>query len=142
MKALIAAALLACIGAAQAADYSIVVHGLSHHTEQRKSGKPWNEVNGGLGIRATVKDSLSVQVGAYRDSVFKTTAYALADFTPLHVGDFAAGGFAGGKYSTALKPILGALLRYESSGWAVTGRVGPAPQSRGWVYTVEFSKGF
>lgn len=141
-KLIAACALFAWAGTAQATDYSLVVHGFSHHTEQRKSGKPWNSTNYGISIRAQTSADVSFQVGAYKDSVFKPTVYALIDYTPLHYGNFSAGGFIGAKYSTALKPILGGLVRYERAGWAVTGRVGPAPQSGGWVYMVELGRSF
>lgn len=115
----------------------LVVHGLSHHTEPRKSGKEWNEVNTGLALRVRYSADWSAQAGIYKDSVFKPTGYLLTDWTMLHVQSVSLGGFAGGKYDGDLKPIVGGVLRYEQHGWSLTTRVAPAPQSRGWVVTAE-----
>ena len=129
---------------AQAADYSIVLHGASYHTNPRQSGLPWNVFNGGAALRVRMDETLSYQAGGYRDSVFQPTLYGLADYTPVRSGPYALGGFAGAKQSktTSLRPIAGLVARYSANGWAVASRLAPAPQSKGAVLTLEVSRNF
>lgn len=144
MKKLITAALIATAGLAQAGEVSLVLHGLSYHTNARQSGLPWNNTNYGLALRYAPNSDWSYQAGGYRDSVFKPTLYALGDYTPLHIGQIALGGFVGAKQSTStpLRPIGGLVARYQAGGWGVATRLAPAPQSKGAVLTLEVSRDF
>ena len=144
LKHLAACALFAWASTAAAEDYSIVVHGLSYHTQARLQGTPWNERNVGLALRIKQSNDLSYQLGVYRDSLYRTSAYGLVDYTPLQLGDLQVGGFAGIRNYGRFLPIVGATVRYEQPGWAVTLRIAPAPQGVkfGVVYAVEFSKEF
>lgn len=115
-----------------------VLHGLSYHTKARPSGHQWNKLNWGLAWRHAPSESLSWQFGAYRDSVFKPAAYGLVDYTPLQGLGLQAGGFAGAKASNhSTDFIAGAAARYQASSYSLTGRVGQAKKSRGYVYTIE-----
>lgn len=82
-----------------AGELSLQLHGLSWHAAPRaefdNTGREWNERNGGLGIRHTFSDTWSVQAGAYRNSVDRTTVYAVANYTPVQFGALRVGGFAG-----------------------------------------------
>ena len=43
-----------------AADWHVVTHTVSHHLTERANGKPWNEVNAGLGVRHQVQPNWSL----------------------------------------------------------------------------------
>ncbi len=67
--------------------HELVVHGFSKHVTDidSRTGRAWNERNFGLGYRRVYSDDLSVQVGAYRNSQYRVSTYAMADWTPLAV---------------------------------------------------------
>jgi hypothetical protein len=132
--AAVAATTTACRVSAQD-QYSFVLHGASHHTKPRPSGKEWNQFNAGIGLRLETANSLSYQAGIYRDSVFKNTAYGLVNYTPVQFSGLTMGGFVGAKHNGSLTAIVGALIK---SNYA-TLRIAPAPQSKGLVYAVEFT---
>lgn len=109
-----------------AGELSLQLHGLSWHATSRaefnqptptpvckkckvapvaKPALQWNEANVGLGIRNTFSDDWSIQGGVYRNSVDETTVYAVANYTPLHIGPLRAGGFAG-LASGYKKPVI------------------------------------
>lgn len=95
--------------------WSLQLHGLSWHAKPRaefdSTGREWNERNVGLGIRHTFSDTWSVQAGAFRNSVDRTTVYAVANYTPVQFGALRVGGFAGlgtGYKSTPL--LAGGLI--------------------------------
>lgn len=96
--AAIALALLATTAAASEG-WTLQLHGLSWHAAPRagfdNSNRDWNERNEGLGVRNTFSDTWSVQFGAYRNSIDRTTIYAVANYTPVQVGGVRIGGFAG-----------------------------------------------
>lgn len=94
----IALALLATTACASDV-WSLQLHGLSWHAKPRaefdSTGREWNERNVGLGIRHTFSDTWSVQAGAFRNSVDRTTVYAVANYTPVQFGGVRAGVFGG-----------------------------------------------
>ena len=105
----------------------LVLHGLSHHFEARPNGQRWNEVNTGLGLRHDFGGDLSGQIGIYRNSMARTGAYALLDYTPLHLGPVNIGAFAGAAtgYLPALCPMVGAVLRMDAGRFTPTLRLIP-----------------
>lgn len=95
--------------------WSLQLHGLSWHAAPRaefdQTHRDWNERNVGLGIRHTFSATWGVQAGAYRNSVDRTTVYAVANYTPVQFGALRVGGFAGlgsGYKSTPL--LAGGLI--------------------------------
>ena len=109
------------------AQTSIIVHGPSHHFTLHSSGRAWNEFNAGIGIRREFSADFSGQVGMYHNSLYRTSAYASVDYTPLHVGRFAAGGFAAlaTGYRSGVTPAGGALLRWQGDKASVAVRLVP-----------------
>jgi hypothetical protein len=65
----------------------------------------WNEFNVGLGLRYTHSDDLSTQFGLYKNSIDKTTVYALATYTPIDILGARVGVF-GGLASGYSKPVI------------------------------------
>lgn len=57
----------------------------SYHTEQW-ARQSLNQRNPGLGIEYAINRDWSLAGGAYSNSYRRTTVYALAEWTPLHVG--------------------------------------------------------
>ena len=96
-KTALAIALSVCAFNAQAADYSLVLHGLSKHstTHSNRTGREWNERNIGLGLRITQSPEVSYQSGFYKNSEHSWSIYGGIDWTPLHLGPFSAGVAAG-----------------------------------------------
>ena len=133
--------LLALSVSVQAQDFpqnEAVFHGLSYHSKDRPNGKDWNQTNWGLAWRHVPSESLSWQLGAYRDSMFHTATYGLLDYTPFQGLGLQAGGFAGVralKYKTEF--IGGAAARYLASRHSITARLGPAQKSGGFVFAIE-----
>ena len=129
---------------AYAMDSSLVIHGISYHSEPLRSGKAWNGANFGLGVRVDLPDNFSAQGGLYRDSLYRDSAYLMADLLPLSYGHFHSGGFVGVKYADKiLSPIGGAVFRYSYGYGAVALRVAPIPKgNRGVVIAVEVSRRF
>ena len=101
MKKIITTLALALLATTACASdvWSLQLHGLSWHAAPRaefdNTGREWNERNVGLGIRHTFSDTWSVQAGAFRNSVDRTTVYAVANYTPVQFGALRVGGFAG-----------------------------------------------
>jgi hypothetical protein len=124
IKLLVLCAMYAlCLGYVFAADaekspWSLQLHGLSWHAESRAEfngikppapTKPaplkWDEFNVGLGLRYTHSDDWSTQFGLYKNSSDKTTAYALATYTPLDILGARVGVF-GGLATGYSKPLV------------------------------------
>ncbi|WP_426146634.1 hypothetical protein [Polaromonas sp. DSR2-3-2] len=115
-----------------------VFHGLSYHSKDRPNGKDWNQTNWGLAWRHVPSEKLSWQLGAYRDSMFHTTAYGLLDYTPFQGLGLQAGGFAGARSSKHKTEFVGgAVIRYQANRYSVTARLGPAQKSGGFVFAIE-----
>ena len=125
-KYLLAAAIALASTLSAAADYAVVVHGASHHFTQRAQGE-WNQSNLGLALRAEFDKDLSAQVGFYRNSEYRTSVYALADYTPLHLGPVSLGGFAGVAtgYAKPIVPVAGAVARLQLGRTALALRLAP-----------------
>ena len=84
--AILAALLAATVAApmAQAVDLSLDLNLASVHTEQWARDS-LNQRNEGLGLTAQLDPAWSLSVGEYRNSYRRTSAYALAAWTPLRV---------------------------------------------------------
>lgn len=91
----LALATAALISTGVDAQTSLQLHGFSWHAQERGSGRVWNERNVGLGIRHMYSDTWSVQAGAFRNSVDRTTVYVVGNYTPLQLGMVRAGVFDG-----------------------------------------------
>jgi hypothetical protein len=132
LKIIVASALLVCAAAVSAQQNAapathLVIHGLSHHFHARPNGAQWNEVNTGIGLRRDLGGDLSGQIGFYRNSIDRTSTYALLDYTPVHLGPVRAGGFIGAAsgYVQTVRPIAGAVLRVDAGRFTPTLRLIP-----------------
>jgi hypothetical protein len=92
----------------------------SIHTE-RWARDTLNQFNPGLGFTTHLSDTWAVSAGVYENSFSRLSAYALADYTPLHlrlgrggwhVDAGVAGGLVSGYHSRELasEPLAGAVL--------------------------------
>ncbi len=119
---------------AQAADVTLDLNVASIHGEQW-ARHDLNQINPGLGLTYRPEGSAGnwgLSVGAYDNSYRRLTAYALAEWTPLHIGNpqgwhvdaGLSGGVASGyrRSETPTSPAMGtALFRIESpSGMAAS----------------------
>lgn len=128
-RALIAiAALIAATAQAEPGDYHLIIHGASYHTVPRTSGPQWNQVNPGMGLRYELSDTVSLQVGAYKNSYYRKSLYAGADWTPVEYGNFQLGGFLGAASGYADKAGIagGGLVRWQGKDFSVAVRIVPA----------------
>lgn len=123
-------AVLACFSA-KADDvhegWHLTLHTFSHHFNERKNGKQWNNDNFGIGLRREFSSDFSVQAGAFRNSLDKWSTYAIGEYTPLAWGDFRAGLHAGVRTNYS-KPVMfagGALVRWQKDRYSVTLRAAP-----------------
>ena len=86
-------------GLVAAAALSLQLHGLSYHMGEGyiEQGQPkaYNALNLGAGIRYQFNGDWAVQAGAYRNSYYRTSAYAAADYTPFEVGGLRLGASVG-----------------------------------------------
>ncbi len=130
-------ALQVSVSAQEFSKNEAIFHGLSYHSKDRPGGKDWNETNWGVGWRHAPNESLSWQLGAYRDSKFRTATYGLLDFTPLQGLGLQAGGFAGFKATKQKTSFVGgAVARYQSNSYSITTRLSHS-QSGGSVFAIE-----
>lgn len=108
MKRTIIALIAAVATTAYAGDIHLQVHGISDHPNT----KGLNERNWGLGARFQHTESLSTQVGVYKNSNNETTAYAVGQWQPLKLGPVRAGAFAGvaSRYHHPEAPLVGGLM--------------------------------
>jgi len=126
--AVLLTALLAVPGLkAEEGDVHVVLHGLSLHSQARGNGREWNQVNTGLALRYELGGAWAVQLGGYRNSLDSRSAYALADWTPLHAGPLQMGGFAGvtTRHTSGYQIPLGGVLRWQRESLAVALRLVP-----------------
>jgi hypothetical protein len=114
-------------------DMHLQVHTTSHHFHERTNGKQWNEVNAGAALRLQLDPAWAVQAGGYRNSIDRWTAYAVADWTPLRQGPFAAGVFGGVRtgYGKGAQAAGGALARWQGEKASVTLRLAPKSNTTG-----------
>jgi hypothetical protein len=134
MKAIITL-LLALVSFASHADesqWSMQLHGASWPSDDRSkyddSGRDWNEVNLGIGLRYELSPVWAVQAGVYHNSVDKTSAYVIGDWLPMQAGSFKLGLFVGGVtgYSAyAVTPAGGVVARHEFGKFSATWRAMP-----------------
>jgi len=104
---LLAGALLLLGAQAAWADWHLVVHAASwHHTDRQID--QWNAANVGLGLREKLQPGPDAQWGAYRNSLYKNTAYGVLDWTPATWGTLQAGGFVGVVAGGYHRPFMGA----------------------------------
>jgi hypothetical protein len=111
------------------APWHLVVHLRSWHGSERPQGQ-WNEFNPGLGLRRQLSPDWAWQVGAYRNSVNRHSAYGLWDWTPWQAGRWSAGVSAGavvGGYRERFKPVAGLYGQWQHERWGAALRVFPKP---------------
>ena len=72
-------------------DIGLTAHHFNRDTVRRED---LNEVNPGLGLRWTSGDYHRM-AGVYRNSIRRTSAYALLGYTPIHAGPLSLGVVAG-----------------------------------------------
>ena len=131
-------ALPAGVSAQEFPQNEAIFHGLSYHSNDRPNGKDWNQINWGLAWRHVPSESLSWQLGAYRNSMFHTATYGLLDYTPFQGLGLQAGGFAGVRASKHKTEFIGgAATRYQANRYSITARLGPAQKSGGFVVAIE-----
>lgn len=108
--------------------WSLNLHTFSHHFSERAHGKTWNGTNPGLGLRRDFGNDFSIQAGFYKNSLSKWSTYAIAEYSPLSVGSFDAGLFAGIRthYKKPVEFAGGALVRWRvTEHIEITGRLSP-----------------
>lgn len=143
MKKLIIAGMLCTAATVACAQTDVVIHTVSHHFQDRGNGKAWNEANTGIGVRHETSENTSVQVGVYRNSIDRTSAYVVGDWTPIGVGPVRVGAFAGaatGYERFKVAPVGGLVARVMGERYGVTFRA--APKVSGYsaaVVTVELN---
>lgn len=112
LKALTALAIVAASSASACDTY--VAHIASYHTD-RDAITNVNEVNPGLGCRF----DNGVEVGVYKNSYHKTTAYAIWDSASEGLGVFAgvASGYQDDRYvpNHGITPVAGVAYHTEST---------------------------
>lgn len=88
-RALAAMAIFATVVAlahpAHAGTWRLDVNLASYHTE-RWARESLNQRNPGVGIKYTFNRNWAIGAGAYNNSYRRPTVYALAEWTPLHLG--------------------------------------------------------
>jgi hypothetical protein len=94
---------------------SLVLHTGSVHF----SGGNHNNLNAGAGIAYAVTDSVSVQGGFFRNSVFNWSEYISGEYRPIHFGGFSAGAFGGAVNHYRLNngraiPVAGLVAQYKN----------------------------
>ena len=121
-------ALLATNASAQTYPLTEVhVSGLTHHFQDRKNGKEWNEqAIQGFGIRHAFSDTVSMQVDVAKDSMYRASTYASADYTPIGTQNVRLGGFAGVRaHRDGLQAQGGAIVRYQAESWSIAFKAWP-----------------
>jgi hypothetical protein len=90
----------------------------SLHINVPKNFPELNSFNPGVGVEAK-RGNVRLHGGVYRNSLERTTAYALVSYTPLNFGNFhigAGGGLATG-HNASLPVMAGGLVAYERGNW-------------------------
>lgn len=91
---------------ANATETTLILHGVSEHG---KSARVWQEHNYGIGIRRSITDDFSYQVGAYQNSYDKQTVYAIIQYIPIGNEKVQVGVFGGVATGYDL-PVVGGLM--------------------------------
>ncbi len=105
----------------------LIVSGFSYHFDRSSSH---NEINYGLGCSKDLDKDLAVSIGAYRNSQFITSKYALLDYTPYHPAPAFSVGLSAGYldgYSFNKTNIMAApLVKWQmSKKWTLDGVIVP-----------------
>lgn len=112
MKTIIALAVLAFATAAHA-DTFLTVSDYSYHlNRERAEKKDLNERNLGVGIEQTVSETVSAVGGYYKNSFYRPSFYAGAQWLPLSLGPVrigAQGGAVTGYSNSAARPYAAAV---------------------------------
>jgi hypothetical protein len=140
--ALVALGVILSTEAKAETEYSLIAHVASKHGLTRDNYR-FNEANPGLAIRAQFNGDWSAQSGIYHNSYYRTTVYAVGQYTPLHLGAVRFGAFAG--LSTGYdKPVAGGLMAIIDAGaFSLTVRGAPAiGKGTAAVATIEFGYKF
>lgn len=146
MKHAISALILAAASlTASAAE--LVIHTASFHTDRhpttKASGGAYNEQNPGLGFRQDF-GAAALQVGTYRNSIRRQSAYAITDMAAWRAGGFTVGPFAGlvTGYTNGTGPAAGAFARFEGDTLAATVRLAPVQHGESAVFSLELGAKF
>lgn len=121
--AVVVAALCATTFPAQA-QWHVVLHTFSYHFQAPTKGR-WNEENWGLGLRRDLGETTALQVGAYNNSSFNTSAYIMGEWLPVGVGPIRAGVFGGGVSGYKLPMGAGLAGRAQFGHYSATVRLVP-----------------
>lgn len=110
---------------------------LSHlvvHVRNWNASEPpqitWNEVSPGLGGQYQLEPHWAWQAGVYRNSLSRSAAYCLWDWTTLQAGRWAAGlsvGTVVGGYHQRVKAVAGLHGQWQHACWGVASRAFPKP---------------
>lgn len=82
------------VKAQEADNLTLIVHTASKHGHVAGNYK-FNEANPGLALNLRLSSDWSLQAGGYRNSYYKPTVYAGAEYTPVHIGNVSLGFFGG-----------------------------------------------
>ena len=117
------------ITSSNASELSVVAHGFSKHLENHN----FNERDYGAALRLEQKD-FAIQVGAYRNSLYKDTVYSGIDWSPIHYNlggcfNLDAGLYAGGAtgYKYIVTPMAGVQAAVKCENVFVRVRAMPDP---------------
>lgn len=110
------------VTAANATEFGIQLHGLSHHFSSRRTvaGVPWNEVNYGFAITARQED-LTYAIGVYKNSL---STKDLAFYSPYAIVDYQAIPLYDGSVHLSLGGFVGVVSGYPTIEWNKDGSVG------------------
>lgn len=114
-------------------DWHLAIHGLSSHGAHHQPGigTRYNERNVGAGLRLQLDPAVDVQVGAYRNSYDRTSAYAVGTWLPAQLGPLRVGAFAGLTNHYPMRdgrvvPVGGLAARLQGDTFSATLRAVPA----------------
>lgn len=95
------------------ADTFINVNVAAYHYDRKiTSDNNFNESNFGIGIEL-IKSDVGAMFGEYKNSIYDTSWYALARYSPIHIGIFSVGLAAGGVTGyrgSIVKPAAGLIF--------------------------------
>lgn len=117
MKRFIVATIFAALSPAAAAQWALSLGGVSAHT---KPGH--NAANAGIGLHYRASETWAAGAGAYYNSNYRMSTYALATWTPIGSGAVRAG-LVGGLvtgYRVPVMPVLAPALVIEYRSFAAT----------------------
>ena len=99
--------------------YEVAVHAVSYHFDRSKD---FNEINPGLGIKLKAPDrNIFLALGEYKNSLYRTTAYAGIG-TDFPIIDHVAARFTAGLltgYEIPLVPVIVPELVFSAGGYGV-----------------------